>query len=218
MPGDVIGSRFSNPNEVEGGWNRATVRRDRNAEDGLVCFVGAGGRAGAGAWSGLCRVPYPGDAGDRQQQLLEIGVLVFDMEKGLVAVVVRPHVRVLGDDGRMLRLSCGTEHAAVAGARPVRSFEDPVRFIDEVQCKERLEIEYLLDTSPFNAPASMERFKKLQEATHKMAFTRFGFLVKIRELLGLERFQKLKEEFRRYKTKKWKQGKSRGRRDKTPAG
>jgi hypothetical protein len=50
-----------------------------------------------------------------------------------------------------------------------------------------------------------------------MAFTRFGFLVKIRELLGLERFQKLKEEFRRYKTKR-KQGKSRGRRDKTPAG
>jgi hypothetical protein len=83
--------------------------------------------------------------------------------------------------------------------------------------KERLEIEYLLDTSPFDATASMERFKKLQEAKRKMAFTRFGFLVKIRELLGLERFQKLKEEFRRYKTKR-KQGKSRGRRDKTPAG
>jgi len=83
--------------------------------------------------------------------------------------------------------------------------------------RERLEIEHILDSSAFDAAVCMDRFKKLQEASNKVATERFRFLVRVRELLGLERFQKLKEEVRRYK-KKGKKGKRSSRRDKMRAG
>ena len=83
--------------------------------------------------------------------------------------------------------------------------------------RERLEIEQILDSNAFEAGACMDRFKKLQEAINKVATERFGFLVKVRELLGLERFQKLKEEFRQFRMKR-KEGKRAPRRDKMRAG
>jgi Spy/CpxP family protein refolding chaperone len=67
--------------------------------------------------------------------------------------------------------------------------------------KERLELEYLLDSSTFDAAACMERFKKLQAAHSNLATERFKFLVQVRELLGLERFQQLKAEFRQHRMK-----------------
>jgi Spy/CpxP family protein refolding chaperone len=60
--------------------------------------------------------------------------------------------------------------------------------------KEQLDLEQLLDSSTFNATACMGRFKKLQEAHANLATERFKFLVQLRELLGLERFQQLKAE------------------------
>jgi len=69
--------------------------------------------------------------------------------------------------------------------------------------KERLELEQILDSSAFSATASMDRFKKLQEAHTILAIERFRFLVQVRELLGLERFQELKYEVREYRTKKY---------------
>jgi len=69
--------------------------------------------------------------------------------------------------------------------------------------KERLELEHILDSSAFSATASMDRFKKLQEAHTILAIERFRFLVQVRELLGLGRFQELKYEVREYRTKKY---------------
>jgi len=80
--------------------------------------------------------------------------------------------------------------------------------------KERLKIEHLLDSSGFNANACLDLFKKLLGATNKLATDRFRYLVRVRELLGLERFQKLKEGIKRYR-KKGIRGK---RRDKMRAG
>lgn len=67
--------------------------------------------------------------------------------------------------------------------------------------RERLEIEQLLDSRTLNAPACMDRFKKLQDAQNKLATERFGLLIQVRELLGLDRFQTLKEGFQRSRMK-----------------
>lgn len=67
--------------------------------------------------------------------------------------------------------------------------------------KERLELEYLLDSNTFNAAASMDRFKKFEQARNNLATERFKFLIKVRELLGLQRFQQLKAEVRQYRMK-----------------
>ncbi|MBW1863211.1 MAG: periplasmic heavy metal sensor [Deltaproteobacteria bacterium] len=67
--------------------------------------------------------------------------------------------------------------------------------------RERLEMEQLLDSRTLNAPACMDRFKKLQDAQNKLATERFGLLIQVRELLGLDRFQTLKEGFQRSKMK-----------------
>ena len=68
--------------------------------------------------------------------------------------------------------------------------------------KERLEMEQLLDSETLNAPACMEHFKKLQEAQNKVSTERFKLLVQVRELLGLDRFQKLKDEFQHSRMKR----------------
>ena len=68
--------------------------------------------------------------------------------------------------------------------------------------KERLDMEQLLDSETLNAPACMERFKKLQEAQNKVSTERFKMLVQVRELLGLDRFQKLKDEFQHSRMKR----------------
>jgi len=65
--------------------------------------------------------------------------------------------------------------------------------------KERLELEQLLDRKDFNAKASIDHFAKLQKAHNTRAAERFRFLVQVRELLGLDRFQQLKEQVRKYR-------------------
>ena len=68
--------------------------------------------------------------------------------------------------------------------------------------KERLELEEIFDSSSFDAAACIDRFKKLQEAHKSLATERFEFLVQVRELLGLDRFQQLKTEVRRHRIKR----------------
>jgi Spy/CpxP family protein refolding chaperone len=67
--------------------------------------------------------------------------------------------------------------------------------------KERLELEQLMDSSNFDAAACMERFQRVLEAKRNLSTERFKFLVGVRELLGLERFQQLKAEFWRHRMK-----------------
>ena len=74
--------------------------------------------------------------------------------------------------------------------------------------KERLELENLLDRKDFDAKASIDQFANLQKAHNLQAAERFGFLVQVRELLGLDRFQLLKEQVRKYRMQ-WRREKRR---------
>ena len=62
--------------------------------------------------------------------------------------------------------------------------------------KEKLELEMILDQQDFDEFACMDRFKKFEDARTKLANERFGFLVEVRKLLGLDRYRRLKKEFR----------------------
>ena len=68
--------------------------------------------------------------------------------------------------------------------------------------KERLELEQLLDSTTFDPAASLERFKRLQEAHKNLATERFQFLLQVRSLLGHDRFQLLKAEVWKYRMKR----------------
>ena len=75
------------------------------------------------------------------------------------------------------------------------------RMIDlrsEIQ-KERLELEYLLDSTSFDSDASMARFMKVQNAQRDVAVERFRFLLDVREILGLDRFQQLKAQVQEHR-------------------
>ena len=80
-----------------------------------------------------------------------------------------------------------------------------IDFRGELQ-KERLELEQFIDSRTFDKSACMESFKKVQQATNKLAIERFKFLVQVRKLLGFERFQQLKTEFRHHRLKQRKGG------------
>ncbi len=62
--------------------------------------------------------------------------------------------------------------------------------------KEKLELEDILDKENFNESACMGRFKKLMDASTELTIERFRFLVEVRNLLGIKRFQLLKANFR----------------------
>ena len=68
--------------------------------------------------------------------------------------------------------------------------------------KDRLEMEQLFEKEPFDATACLNSFKKSQEARNAIGLERFNFLIKVREILGPDRFQQLKEEFKRFREKK----------------
>lgn len=67
--------------------------------------------------------------------------------------------------------------------------------------KERLELEQLIDSKAFNDKACLDQFTKLQKAKNTVAAEKFRFLVQVRKLLNLDRFQQLKEQVRKYRMK-----------------
>ena len=79
-----------------------------------------------------------------------------------------------------------------------------MRLIDlrSQMAKDRLEMEQLFEKEPFDAAACLNSFKKSQDARNAIGLERFKFLIQVRELLGGERFQMLKEEFKRFREKK----------------
>jgi len=74
--------------------------------------------------------------------------------------------------------------------------------------KERLELEQLLDSTSFDSAASMARFMKVQAAQKDIAVERFRFLLGVREIVGLERFQELKAEVREHRMRRRPMGES----------
>ncbi|MCF8067204.1 MAG: hypothetical protein K9L30_01330 [Desulfobacterales bacterium] len=62
--------------------------------------------------------------------------------------------------------------------------------------KEFFELELLLDSSEIDDTACMNQFRKVQKARSEIVLERFKFVVEVRKLLGMTRFQELKEGFR----------------------
>jgi Spy/CpxP family protein refolding chaperone len=68
--------------------------------------------------------------------------------------------------------------------------------------KQHLELEKLLDAEPFDAAASKAQFAAMKKGRMALSEERFDFLVQVRQLLGLERFQQLKWQFKQFKFKR----------------
>lgn len=81
--------------------------------------------------------------------------------------------------------------------------------------KNRLDLEKLFNTEPFDSQAVLGSFKKSQEARNTIGLERFKFLIKVREMLGNDRFQTLKGEFKQIRDKR-KIGKRRTHRKERP--
>ena len=75
--------------------------------------------------------------------------------------------------------------------------------------KERFALEVLLDKETLDEAACLEQFDKSSSARALMGKEHFTFLLEVRKLLGLERFQQLKEVFHMHKKG---MGKKHGRR------
>ena len=59
--------------------------------------------------------------------------------------------------------------------------------------KERLELDIVLDNQDASRDQIAERFDSLEKARAKLSKARFGLLIEVREVIGAERFQSLKE-------------------------
>jgi Spy/CpxP family protein refolding chaperone len=73
---------------------------------------------------------------------------------------------------------------------------------------ERFKLEELLSRPEFDADAIRKQNRKMESARSELAEIRFDFLLKSREILGHERFQKLTEiqrQWREEHRKKWEQ-------------
>ena len=68
--------------------------------------------------------------------------------------------------------------------------------------KERLELDIILDKQDANKDQITERYNSLEKAREKLSKERFGMFLEMREIIGAERFQTLKEIHRSKKGKK----------------
>jgi Spy/CpxP family protein refolding chaperone len=83
-------------------------------------------------------------------------------------------------------------------------YEQRSRMIDlrGQAAKDRLELEKLFNKEPFDSEAVLNSFKKSQEARNTIGIERFKFLIKVREMLGNDRFQTLEGEFKQLRDKR----------------
>jgi Spy/CpxP family protein refolding chaperone len=68
--------------------------------------------------------------------------------------------------------------------------------------KERFELENLLEKESVDETAVTQQFKKLEKARSNLASERFRFLLEVRKILGLERYQRLRNSFREMRQKR----------------
>ena len=59
--------------------------------------------------------------------------------------------------------------------------------------KERLELDIALEKQEANKDQIVERYDNLENARKKLSKERFGLLIEVREVIGVARFQSLKE-------------------------
>ena len=67
---------------------------------------------------------------------------------------------------------------------------------------ERFELEVLLEKDPLDETAVMEQFKKMNQARQELATARFQFVLEVRKLLGADRFEQLKQQFKQKRHRK----------------
>ncbi len=71
---------------------------------------------------------------------------------------------------------------------------------------EQFELESLMESSDFDQSAAVKQYKKLQKARDELGMERFLFLVQVRRIVGLKRFEQLMyyKKMRQRKTKSMK--------------
>lgn len=65
--------------------------------------------------------------------------------------------------------------------------------------KERLELENLFENEKLNEAEVMKRFGQMENARTRLSAERFRFIVEVRKIIGLERYQTLKTFFDRFR-------------------
>ncbi len=85
----------------------------------------------------------------------------------------------------------------------VKSRRKLIRLKNRVE-KERFELENLLDEEPLDRAAIMEQFRNLDSARSQLAEEKFRFLLGVREILGSDRFERLKEIYMRIRQRRQK--------------
>ncbi|MBW2108404.1 MAG: periplasmic heavy metal sensor [Deltaproteobacteria bacterium] len=81
--------------------------------------------------------------------------------------------------------------------------------------KERFELENLLEKDPLDETAVARQFKKLEKARSDLTSERFRFALNVRKILGLERYERLKNAFKQMRKRNRRAGRPRpsGRQD-----
>lgn len=77
---------------------------------------------------------------------------------------------------------------------------------------ERFELEVLMDQDPLDEAKVMAQYKNMGSARDSLGTERFQFLLEVRKLLGADRFQLLKAEFKKKRHKKGRRKSGRGER------
>jgi Spy/CpxP family protein refolding chaperone len=81
-----------------------------------------------------------------------------------------------------------------------KEFVDSRRRLIELKSsveREQFELENLLESEALDEAAVMEQFKKLEKARASLSSERFNFLIQVRKILGLDRFQRIKMFYRK---------------------
>jgi Spy/CpxP family protein refolding chaperone len=67
---------------------------------------------------------------------------------------------------------------------------------------EGFELEVLLESEPLNEAKALEQHMRLQKARSDLANERFRFILEVRKIMGLDRFQELKSTFKKIRRQK----------------
>ena len=63
--------------------------------------------------------------------------------------------------------------------------------------KEQIALEWFIEKEKLDESACMDQFQKILSTRNKLSIERYNFLIEVRKLLGLERFQQLKAKFQK---------------------
>ncbi len=67
---------------------------------------------------------------------------------------------------------------------------------------EGFELEVLLESEPLDEAKALEQHKRMEKARSDLAIERFRFVLEVRKIIGLERFQELKASFQKLRRQK----------------